>query len=249
MRESISLVLLPGMHGGGQLFAPFLRALPERIKPIPVSYPPDLALDYKGLLDIVVAALPVNEPFVLLGESFSGPLALMAAARNPKGLRGVILCSTFVTYPLRIPLFAAEMSVSLGLFRLRLSRLFVRILLGGKASRELTSLFCQALAGVQPEVLAARAKAVLALDATTELRTCPVPLLVIQAGNDRLIYRRNTDRMRTLRPDANFIVIDGPHLILQCAALKAVDEIGGFVTKCLQPHNQSQGDFMFQSKT
>ena len=31
--------------------------------------------------DPVMAALPADEPFVLLGESFSGPLALMAASK------------------------------------------------------------------------------------------------------------------------------------------------------------------------
>jgi pimeloyl-[acyl-carrier protein] methyl ester esterase len=229
--DSISLVLLPGMHGGGQLFAHLLRELPDFIKPVPVSYPPDKALGYKGHLDIVMAALPSDEPFVLLGESFSGPLALMVAARNPKGLRGVILCSTFVTYPLCIPVSVADMLVSLGLFRLRLTRLFVRIVLGTKVSEELKSLFIQALAGVQPEVLAARAKAVFAVDATAELRKCPVPILVIQAGKDRLIYRRNSEQIRELRPDADIVVIDGPHMILQCAVVEAVREICRFVEK------------------
>jgi pimeloyl-[acyl-carrier protein] methyl ester esterase len=229
--DSISLVLLPGMHGGGQLFTHLLRELPDFIKPVPVSYPPDQPLDYKGHLDIVMAALPSGEPFVLLGESFSGPLALMAAARNPKGLRGVILCSTFVTYPLCVPVFVADMLVSLGLFRLKLTRLFVRIVLGTKAPDELKSLFVQALADVQPEVLAARAKAVFAVDVMAELRKCPVPILVIQAGNDRLIYRKNSEQIRNLRPDADIVVINGPHMTLQCAVVEAVREIRRFVEK------------------
>lgn len=231
VRESISLILLPGMHGSGHLFTPLLRVLPDFIKPVPFSYPPNQPLDYNGHLDIVMAALPVDEPFVLLGESFSGPLALMAAARNPNGLCGVILCATFVTYPLRLPALVADVLVSLGLFRLKLSRLFIRILLGARASGELKSLFVQALTEVLPEVLAARAKAVCGVDASAELRHCPVPILVIQPGNDRIVFRKCFDQIRYLRPDADVAVIDGPHLILQCAAVEAAGEIRRFVEK------------------
>jgi len=231
VRESISLILLPGMHGSGHLFTPLLRVLPDFIKPVPVSYPPNQSLDYNGHLDIVMAALPVDEPFILLGESFSGPLALMAAARNPKGLCGVILCATFVTYPLRLPTLVADVLVSLGLFRLKLSRLFIRILLGARASGELRRLFVQALTEVRPEVLAARAKAVCGVDASAELRHCPVPILVIQSGNDRVVSRECSEQIRYLRPDADVVVINGPHLILQCAAAEAVREIKRFVEK------------------
>src|SRR5690349_15943355 len=65
-----------------------------------LNYPADEPLDYEQLLPQVLAALPSDRPFVLLGESFSGPLAVMAAATRPVGLLGVILCATFVRNPL-----------------------------------------------------------------------------------------------------------------------------------------------------
>lgn len=227
----ITLVLLPGMHGSGQLFAPLVRALPDSIKPLLVSYPPDLPLDYRGYLDLVLAALPVGEPFVLLGESFSGPLALMAAARQPKGLRGVILCATFVTYPLSLPATAGRLLVSAGAFRIKSTRLFLRLLLGRNPPAELKELFAQALASVRPEVLAARARAVLGLDCTDALRDCPVPIMIIQAGRDRLVPAQSSHQIQNIRPDADVVTIDGPHLILQCAARETVREIHRFVDK------------------
>lgn len=97
------LLLLPGMDGTGRLFAPLLAALPPDIDGEPVAYPPDEPLGYEGLLPLVEAAAARGGDFVVVGESFSGPLALLLAARSPPGLRGVVLCATFIRFPLPVP--------------------------------------------------------------------------------------------------------------------------------------------------
>src|SRR5688572_2754392 len=97
----MKLILMPGMDGTGELFRPLLAALPKSIEPVVVRYPGHEPLRYSELLPIARAALPVGEPFVLLGESFSGPLALMLAAGAPAGLCGVILCASFAEKPVR----------------------------------------------------------------------------------------------------------------------------------------------------
>lgn len=61
-------MLLPGLDGTGEQFAPLLRELPDSLVPLVVRYPRDRALDYDALLPIVVAQLPPDAPFVLLGE-------------------------------------------------------------------------------------------------------------------------------------------------------------------------------------
>ena len=94
-----ALLLLPGLDGSGVMFRPLLSHLPKEIRPIVVSYPPGEMLSYDELLPRVLAAIPDDLPFVLLGESFSGPLAIMAAAKCPPGLIGMILCATFVRNP------------------------------------------------------------------------------------------------------------------------------------------------------
>ncbi len=225
----IALVLLPGMDGTGCLFAPFLKELPDWVQPIVVPYPTDQALDYKGHLEIVMAALPNDQPFVLLGESFSGPLVLMAAALHPKGLRGVILCATFVTWPLPLAPSVARLTVSLGLFRLKSHQLFLRILLGRNASDELRSLFSGALASLKPEVLSARARAVMDLDCTAELRECRVPILAMVADHDRIVAGRCPELIHRIRPDAEIVHFKSPHLILQCESVEAVSCICRFM--------------------
>jgi pimeloyl-ACP methyl ester carboxylesterase len=228
LANPIKLVLLPGMEGTGSLFAPFLKELPDWMQPVIVSYPTDQALDYRGHLDIVMAALPVEQPFVLLGESFSGPLALMAAARHPKGLRGVILCATFVNWPLPLATSIAGLIVSMGLFRLKSTPLFLRILLGRNATDELRALFSGALAGLKPEVLAARARAVMNVDCTAELRECRVPILAMVADNDRIVAGRCPELIHRIRPEAEIKHFRSPHLILQCATPEAVSCICRF---------------------
>lgn len=236
-----TLVLLPGMDGTGCLFAPFLKELPDWVKPIVVSYPTDQPLDYKGHLDIVMAALPVDRPFVLLGESFSGPLALMAAAQHPKGLCGVILCATFVTWPLPLPSSIAALFVSLGLFRLKSQPLFLRILLGRNATYELRSLFSAALARLKPETLTARARAVMDVNCSVELRECRVPILTMVADNDRIVAGRCSELIHHIRPDTENVHFRSPHLILQCDTIEAVKHICRFVELIRKKSNHLSG--------
>jgi pimeloyl-ACP methyl ester carboxylesterase len=96
----LALVLLPGLDGTGTLFQPLLAHLSANLHPIVVAYPTDVPLGYDELLPLVVKALPASAPFVLLGESFSGPLALTVAALSPSRLQGVILCASFIRNPL-----------------------------------------------------------------------------------------------------------------------------------------------------
>jgi pimeloyl-ACP methyl ester carboxylesterase len=95
----ITSVLLPGMDGTGVLFADFVASLPPEFKPLVVAYPNDPKLGYPELEVLARAALPRDQRFILLGESFSGPVAISIAASNPPGLLGLILCCTFARSP------------------------------------------------------------------------------------------------------------------------------------------------------
>ena len=78
------LVLLPGLDGTGELFGDFIAALPQSLIAIPVAYPADRVLSYIKLLEFVGAAIPQSDPFVLLAESFSTPLAISTPLRDPR---------------------------------------------------------------------------------------------------------------------------------------------------------------------
>ena len=85
------LVLLPGMDGTGELFRNFADVLPGSFETNTVKYPTDTYFTYSELASFVQAAVPVSEPFVLIAESFSTPLAIQYAATNPPNLRGLVI--------------------------------------------------------------------------------------------------------------------------------------------------------------
>ena len=95
---------MEGMDGTGRLFEPLLAALPTSLPATAIAYPPGEPLGYEGLLPLVMdAAAQAIGPFVVVGESFSGLLALMLAASRPPFPRGVVLCTSFVRFPLPMP--------------------------------------------------------------------------------------------------------------------------------------------------
>lgn len=95
-RRARTLLLLPGLDGTEVLFGPLVRSAPQGIEVSAVTYPRGPANRYEDLLPRVRKSLPQDRPFYLLGWSFSGPLALMAAERPPL-LSAVILVSTFAS--------------------------------------------------------------------------------------------------------------------------------------------------------
>src|ERR1700761_2625283 len=94
-----TLVLLPGLDGTGDFFRPLVETLDGSIPTRIVRYPVDGCYDYDTCRELVRRELPVNGSYVVLGESFSGPLAIELAAESPPGLAGVILSSSFVANP------------------------------------------------------------------------------------------------------------------------------------------------------
>src|SRR5688500_7293300 len=87
------------MDGTGFLFEPLLRLWNENIPPIVITYPGERVLGYRQLQTHVVSRLPKSEPYTLVAESYSGPIAARIAATHPPTLRGLVLSATFVRKP------------------------------------------------------------------------------------------------------------------------------------------------------
>lgn len=211
-----ALVLLPGMDGTGLLFEPLLAALGDDVRTIRIRYPPDQALGYAALAQLVRSELPVNEPYVLLGESFSGPIAIALAAQRPPGLMGLILCCTFARNPrpaLRKAAWLAHAALVQPAARLGAAPL----LLGWQGDARLRALLAQALAPVAGAVLAQRARAVLEVDVAACLATVALPIHSLQAAHDRVVPPHCAAEIARLNPRVTTHVIDGPHCLLQAA--------------------------------
>lgn len=66
-----------------------------------------------------------------------------------------------------------------------------------------------------------------------ELARLSVPLLFLRGQQDRIISPRGSKRARALKPDASFVTIPGPHLLLQARPAAAWQHIEPFVEKAL----------------
>ncbi len=226
----LPLVLLPGLDGTARLFDPVLAALPDSLRAVPIAYPTDAVLGYDELEELLAPLLP-QEPFALLGESFSGPLALRLAARCSPRLRAVVLVASFVRSPVAWPRLLGPLARD-ALFRVQPPGFAIRRwMVGDDASPALVTLVREAIAGVQPRVVAARVREVLRVDATDALLAIRVPLLYLAGGRDRLVSPGTTAELQRLLPGMEVAVLDAPHLVLQRRPQQAADVIAGFLQR------------------
>jgi pimeloyl-[acyl-carrier protein] methyl ester esterase len=227
----LKLLLLPGMDGTGALFSEFIAALPPTFEVVAVSYPTERYLPYSELEDIVRAACPISEPFVLIAESFSTPLALEYAATNPANLAGVVLCAGFATSPVRgWGKFLASLLAPV-VFRLPMPNLAARRwLVGADAPPSLLAAARAAISSVQPGVLAARLRAVLACDVLGAVGQISVPVLYVRAEQDRLVGVSCSEELQRVKPQMAVAALAGPHLLLQRQPRRAAEAVVEFIS-------------------
>ena len=225
---SIAIVLLPGLDGTGRLFAPLLPHLPGHLRPIVVRYPLE-PLPYSELLPLVSASLPRDLPFVILGESFSGPLAIMAAARLPSGLCGVILDATFVENPSHLGAAVIRPFMRPFLFRLLPSSMTARLfLLGGSAEPDVIQEVVNVVDEVPASVIAWRVREALAVNVAEALRRLDKPILYLRGRHDHVVVpAHNSRQIARLGKDVTIRQFDTGHMVLQtqpCASAAAIAE-------------------------
>src|SRR5258708_1010046 len=214
-----------------------MKHFPPGIRPIVMRFPSDRSLGYEELLPIVLGALPHELPFVILGESFSGPLALMAASMRLPNLLGVVLCASFVRNPLRFRFGWMRYLVRPALFRLYPRFVLVRGILSKQSTSELRALAAEALVAISPTVLAHRVRAVMGVNVNSKLSSCAVPILYIRAKHDVVVGQRNLTEIQAACPSIQVACLDGPHAILQTQPAAAAAVIMAFVRNLLVSDN------------
>jgi pimeloyl-ACP methyl ester carboxylesterase len=224
----VLLVVLPGMDGSGELLSEFVAEFGDDIPRIVVRYPPDRPLGYPELETFVRTLLPKNEPYVLLAESFSGPIAISIASSQPSELAGVILSASFACNPRP---FLSILRPLLGVLPLKHVpvALLSAVLLGRFATPQHRTALSNALAALSLPTLRARARAVLDVDVTPHLRANHVPLLYLGATDDRLVPPGCEEAIVRAVPQARAVEIEAPHFLLQAAPAPAAAAIRKFI--------------------
>lgn len=204
------LILLPGLHGTSELYSRVVNRL-DGHPHTTVSFPRDRITPVEERLEQVRAALPEG-PVLVVGESWSGGLAVRLAHAEPERVVGLALMASFVRPPRRIP---ASLVPSLP-FRFRPPAPFMRrFMLGPNCRDALVEEVTQVLSGIAPAVLVARARECLTADVSQLLSEVTAPLFVVRAAKDQIVPADASEHIRSLRPDAEVAAIVGPHLIQQ----------------------------------
>jgi pimeloyl-ACP methyl ester carboxylesterase len=221
-----TIVLLPGMDGSGTLFEDFIAALGS--KAVVVSYPHDTPLDYEALATFAERSLPANEPYLLLGESFSGPIAIHLASKRPPGLRALVLVCTFATLPPpRPPKTLHGLLASLPFWKLPFE-LAAPHLLGENRPKALDEKLMTAVKRVTAAVWRTRMRCVLCVDVTELAQRVSVPVLYLRATQDRIVPAAASDLILRACKEMQIVEIEGHHALLQTRASECAAAIAKF---------------------
>lgn len=209
------VVLLPGLHGSAALFAPFIAAAPTWARPQAAAYPPDGPYDYDAAEVTARAVLPDDRPFVLVAESFSGPVALRIAADPPQGLRAVVLVASFARSPLPVSLGRVpDAAFSLLPMRSAIPRWFLG---GSRREAGFDRLLRETLHGVSRDTFVARLRAIDEVDVRHLLPDIRLPVVYLQATADRLIAPAFGRELIACAATGRLARVRGAHMLLQTA--------------------------------
>ncbi len=221
------LVVLPGMDGTCKLLDNFHSEIGKSCRVLPVSYPTDRVMDYAELTVFVTARLPAS-PFIVLGESFSGPIAIEIAAKHAN-CRGLILVSTFAKAP--APRFLLPFT---RLFhpKLPLKYFTSLVLMSGQGSPAERSALEQTIAAVPARILQKRLSFVLKVNKISMLRRLKLPVLCLAGRYDRLVGLRHARRIAATAPQCELHEMEAPHMLLETHAREASALIHKFAISC-----------------
>ena len=224
------LVVLPGLDGMATMHGDFVDAVRPSFETVSiVAYPSDQILPYSELEALVRDSLPEGR-FVLLGESFSGPIAISIAATQPRGLAGLVLSTSFARTP--VPLLSSFAAlVRVAPVRALPQWLLSSILLGSWRTPELMSSLRHALESVAPEVLRARVAAAMRIDVSSRLAEINLPILYLRGTNDRLMPSAASREIASKAKDVSVVDILGPHLLLQTAPRDCAQAVAEFAAR------------------
>jgi pimeloyl-ACP methyl ester carboxylesterase len=223
MRDALdvlpAVVVLPGLDGTGDLLDAFRAAAPPGVECVVIGYPTGELLDYDALESYVASRLPLDRKMILVGESFSGPIAVRLAERLSERITALVLCSSFVTPP-RCSLlrFVARAP----LFRIRApERVLAALMVAPFATPEVMSALSATLRKVAPAVLAHRVRELLIVNEVAALRRVCVPIVYLRGTFDRLVPERALSRIVSAAPSVIVHDIEAPHALLQTAPAAA----------------------------
>jgi pimeloyl-[acyl-carrier protein] methyl ester esterase len=205
------IVILPGLDGTDLLLGRFVELAPAQSVVTVLPLPDNSADDYDALTRSVGDRIRGLGPCHLIAESFSGPLAIRIAARQPELVQRLTLVASFATSP--APGWAHWLPWS-WLFRLPLPYTVAKYLFVGN-DHDMATRLRNAVRQTSAATLVKRVRCILEVDVCRDLASLQCPVEYLRPTADRLVSDRAVCKIRECHPSVAIHRIDGPHLILQ----------------------------------
>lgn len=224
------IVFLPGLDGSGLFFEGFRKTLPSTITTQILSYPRDDCLTYQDTIDLIYEQLPRDKEYFIVAESFSGPVAIEIAGLAPLKLKGLVLVSSFCFSPLG-PLKKQLAKNLLFLLHFPASQALINKVLCNEMDLALSRDVTKVVDALPTSTLKQRVKSALTVDLRGALDDVDLPFLVLQGGQDRLIDPSCAGTIKRYYEEAELVLLDGPHFLLQCEPQACSQVIVPFIEK------------------
>jgi pimeloyl-ACP methyl ester carboxylesterase len=205
-------VLLPGLDGSGIFFADLLKALEGHAETLVLTYPENGPQSYAALTDHLKRQMPDGD-YVLVGESFGGPLAILLAACANVKPKGLILAASFAHNP--FPLFGGLFGKALpGLLNDKALPVMEQVLLR-PGDHALTWKVFQTVRTLPAATLRDRIRAVTICDVVKPLTQLDMPILYLQGTEDKLVSAAHGALVANKGKHVTMARVATPHFVLQ----------------------------------
>lgn len=224
--RGLKIVVLPGLDGMAALRSEFRAQLALEFQACVIEYPVNL-VRYDDLLDWTRTKLPAQN-YIIVAESFSGPLAIQLAAERPAQLKGLVFVATFAKAPRKLPT-AVWGLLRLVPLHLKMSSVIAQPLMMGRwRNAAFTNLFHESNKCVPASTIRGRVREVLSVDCAAKLDMIDVPYIYLGASHDRPVPLRAADDFGQGAQSVRFV--DGPHFLLQAEPKTATEHVEAFVS-------------------
>ncbi len=199
------------MDGTGEFFDSFAAYLEGFFEISIISYPRHEPLSYDELSEYVLSKIPSGS-FSLLGESFSGPIAMRIAAKLPDRVTSLILVATFARAPVPRPLIMLVAQLPLEWIP---TAVIDWLLMGRFRTPALSKKLQNVLKTVTPEVLKLRMTEMIEINERKNLAELICPVFCIFGHADYHVGIRASNYILKFLKNGNASALDAPHMILQ----------------------------------
>ncbi len=207
------VILLPGTDGTGCFFEGLRCVLDSDCEVRVVAYPQTGDQSYEALGQRLLDDLPEDRGYVLVGESFGGPLAIWLACHAKRPPDTLVLGATFAASPFGTPGRWASPLIPLARF-LPLWTWQINLILFNNHNRRMAELVHETVRPIDRMTLLARVQSVLGCDMRAELAQLTMPVLCLNAARDRLVWPW-LPRHFPILPNLHTVDLDLPHMIFQ----------------------------------